>query len=31
MKVFGILFRLNFASTPWGWQLVAVAVADPAK
>ena len=31
MKVFGILFRLNFASTPWGWQLVAVAVEDPAK
>lgn len=26
MFVFGILFRLNLTSTPWGWQLVAVAV-----
>ena len=28
MKMFGILFRLNLRSTPWGWQLVAVAVKD---
>lgn len=31
MKVFGILFRLNITSTPWGWQLVAVAFKDPDK
>jgi hypothetical protein len=25
MRVFGVLFRLNAASGPWGWQIVAVA------
>lgn len=28
MKVFGILFRLNLPSTPWGWQLMPMAVKD---
>ena len=31
MKVFGIVFRPNFTSTPWGCQLVAVAVEDADK
>jgi trans-aconitate methyltransferase len=25
MRVFGALFRLNFRSAPWGWQIVALA------
>jgi SAM-dependent methyltransferase len=25
MQVFNVLFRLNVASSPWGWQIVAVA------
>jgi SAM-dependent methyltransferase len=25
MKLFGILFRLNIASSPWGWQVLATA------
>lgn len=25
MKIFGVLFRLNFTSSPWGWQVVAAA------
>ena len=25
MRIFGVLFHLNVASSPWGWQIVAVA------
>jgi trans-aconitate methyltransferase len=25
MKLFGVLFRLNIASSPWGWQVLATA------
>lgn len=25
MKIFGVLFRLNLTSSPWGWQVLAIA------
>jgi hypothetical protein len=25
MRLFGVLFRLNLTSSPWGWQVLAVA------
>ena len=30
MRTFGLLFTLNVASSPWGWQIVASARAHPA-
>jgi hypothetical protein len=25
MRIFGVLFRLNLTSSPWGWQVLAAA------